>query len=124
VTLGYAEGDVPVGDPQLPSVEASTVYGSRYFTSGAGYPAPDLLGNGDSFDGTVMIEANFDVAVDVFASAQAQFTGPAAAYSESAGRSAHADPTFAINDPAFADYTIVGVPVGPSRRPRPSPRLG
>jgi hypothetical protein len=87
-------------------------------------PAPDLLGNGDSFDGTVMIEANFDVAVDVFASAQAQFTGPAAAYSESAGGSAHADPTFAINDPAFADYTIVGVPVGLSRRSRPSPRLG
>jgi PEP-CTERM motif len=120
VTLGYAEGDVPVGDPQLPSVEAETVYDYRYFTSGAGYPAPDLLGNGDSFDGIVMIEANFDVAVDVFASAQAQFIG-SAAFSESAGGSAYADPTFAIDDPAFADYTITGVPVGPAAAAAPEP---
>jgi PEP-CTERM motif len=120
VTLGYAEGDVPVGDPQLPSVEASTVYDYRYFTSGAGYPAPDLLGNGDSFDGIVMIEANFDVEVDVAASAQAQFIG-SAAYSESAGGSAYADPNFTIDDPAFADYTIVGVPVGPAVAAAPEP---
>jgi PEP-CTERM motif len=120
VTLGYAEGDVPVGDPQLPSVEAETVYDYRYFDSGAGYPAPVLLGNGESFDGIVMIEANFDVEVDVAASAQAQFIG-SAAYSESAGGSAYADPTFTIDDPAFADYTIVGVPVGPAVAAAPEP---
>jgi hypothetical protein len=47
VTLGYADGDVPVGDPQLPYVQAHTVYDYRYFTSGAGYAAPDLLGDGE-----------------------------------------------------------------------------
>jgi hypothetical protein len=110
---------VPVGDPQLPYVQAYTNYDYRYFQS-AGYAAPVLDGNGDSFDGIVMIEANFDVAVDVVASASARFIG-SAAYSESAGGSAYADPTFAIDDPAFADYTIVGVPAGPAAAAAPEP---
>jgi hypothetical protein len=73
VTLGYAEGDVPVGDPQLPYVQAYTDYDYRYFEGAAGYAAPVLDGNGDSFDGVVMIEANFDAAVDVSAEVSAQF---------------------------------------------------
>jgi hypothetical protein len=120
VTLGYAEGDVPVGDPQLPYVQAHTIYDYRYFES-AGYAAPDLLGNGDTFDAIVMIEANFDVAVDVVAEVSARFTGLAAAYSESAGGSAYADPTFTIDDPAYADYTITGVPAGPAAMATPEP---
>ncbi len=67
-----------------------------------------------------MMEANFDIAVDVVADASARFTG-SAAYSESAGGSAYADPTFAIDDPAFANYTIVGVPAGPAAAAAPEP---
>jgi hypothetical protein len=80
-----------------------------------------LDGNGASFDGIVMMETNSDIEADVLAEVSAQFTGLAAAYSESAGGSAYADPTFAIDDPAFADHTIVGVPVGPVAAAAPEP---
>ena len=73
-----------------------------------------LDGNGASFDGIVMMEANSDIEADVLAEVSAQFTGLAAAYSESSGGSAYADPTFAIDDPAFADSRI---------RPRACPRF-
>ena len=121
VSVSYAEGDVPVGAPEsLAFVQAHTSYDYRYFES-AGYAAPDLDGNGDTFDGVVMMEANFDIAVDVEADASAQFAGSSAAFSESAGGSAYADPTFTIDDPAFADYTIVGVPAGPAAAATPEP---
>ena len=51
----------------------------------------------------------------------AEFAGSSAAFSESAGGSAYADPTFTIDDPAFADYTIVGVPAGPAAAATPEP---
>jgi PEP-CTERM motif len=34
---------------------------------------------------------------------------------------AAADPTFEIDDPAFADYTIEGVPAGPAATAAPEP---
>ncbi len=120
VVLNYAEGDVPVGDPQLPYVVAGTSYDYRYF-DGSGYSAPVLLGNSQTFDKEVMIEANFDVAVDVFASAGTQFTSAYARYTETAEGGASADPTFVIDEPGYSAYTIEGVPEGPAAAAAPEP---
>jgi hypothetical protein len=122
VLLGYAEGDVPVGDPQLPYAVASTNYDYRYFVDGgAGYAAPVLLGNTDTFDEEVMIEANFDVAVDVFAEVQTQFNSTSAAYTETAEGGASADPSFVIDEPGYSAYSIEGVPAGPAAAAAPEP---
>jgi hypothetical protein len=122
VLLGYAEGDVPVGDPQLPFVEASTSYDYRYFVDGgAGYAPPVLLGNTKTFDEEVMIEANFNVFVDVFGEAQTDFNSSSAGFTETAEGRASADPTFAIDEPGFAAYSIEGVPAWPTAAAAPEP---
>jgi hypothetical protein len=105
--LSYTEGDVPVGDPQLPFANVSTHYNSQ---------VPDVenvvLGKSEAFNQEVMIEANFDVRVQLIASASAQYTGSTAIETETVETSASADPTFAIDEPGFSAYTLEGVPMG------------
>jgi hypothetical protein len=91
---------------------------------GAGYDAPVLLGNTATFNDEVLIEANFDVSVSVYASAGADFESTYASYTETAEGRASADPTFAIDEPGRSAYTIEGVPAGPAATATPEPSTG
>jgi PEP-CTERM motif len=123
VSVQYAEGDVPVGAPEfLASIYADTHYDYRYFVDPApGYAAPVLLGNTSTFNDEVLIEANFDVSVLVYASAGADFESTYASYTETAEGGASADPTFTIDEPGYSAYSIEGVPAGPAAAPVPEP---
>jgi hypothetical protein len=123
VSVQYAEGDVPVGAPEfLAFIYADTHYDYRYFTDpGAGYAAPVLLGNTSTFNDEVLIEANFDVSVSVYASAGANFESTYASYTETAEGGASADPTFVIDEPGYSAYSIEGVPAGPASTAVPEP---
>jgi hypothetical protein len=68
----------------------------------------------------VMMAANEVINVSVVADVQLTYSSMLG-ISETASGSASADPTFAIDDPAFANYTIVGVPVGPAATAAPEP---
>jgi hypothetical protein len=59
-----------------------------------------------------MMAANEDIEVEVQAGALVFFRS--ALSSATVETAASADPTFEIDDPAFADYTIEGVPAGPA----------
>ena len=61
MSVSYAEGDVPIGAPEdLAFVQAYMNYDYRYFVDGgSGYAAPVLLGNTQSLDEEVMVEAQF-----------------------------------------------------------------
>jgi hypothetical protein len=121
VEVSYAPGDAPVGAyGDLADIDAFTSYNYRYYEGGGG-SAPVLLGNTQTFDQEVMVAANFDVAVDVFASATAQFTSTYATYTETAEGGASADPTFTIDEPGYSAYTIEGVPAGPAVAATPEP---
>ena len=127
MSVSYAEGDVPIGAPEdLAFVQAYMNYDYRYFVDGgSGYAAPVLLGNTQSLDEEVMVEANFDVTVNVDAEAGAQFMGSVAGYPQTAEGGASANPTFAINEPSYSAPTRSKArlrPLPPRRRllsPRP-----
>ncbi|HEY1779165.1 MAG TPA: PEP-CTERM sorting domain-containing protein [Roseiarcus sp.] len=121
VSVAYAEGDAPIGAPAfLAFVQTSTNYDYRYF-EGVGYAAPQVLGNARTFDEEVMVAANFDVAVNINASAGADFTSAYAAYTETAEGGASADPTFAIDEPGYSAYTLTGLLPGPAAAATPEP---
>jgi hypothetical protein len=121
VDVSYAPGDAPVGaSGYLADIDAFTSYNYKYFTAGEG-SAPVVLGNTKTFNEEVLVAANFYVAVDVFASATAQFTSPSANYTETVEGGASADPTFTIDEPGFSAYTIEGVPAGPAAAATPEP---
>jgi hypothetical protein len=113
---------VPVGAPEfLAFVYADTNYDYRYFVDGPGYAAPNVLGNTETFDEEVMVEANFDVSVNVFAGAGADFGSAYAQYTETVEGGASADPTFVIDEPGYSAYSIEGVPTETaSAAPEPS----
>jgi hypothetical protein len=111
VTLFYASP--PPNAPALPQVRATTFYDSEEPTR------TQLLGTSDSFTGVVMFAANEDIEVQVQASALVLFRSTLA--SAAVNTAAAADPTFEIDDPAFADYTIEGVPAGPAAAAAPEP---
>jgi hypothetical protein len=111
VTLFYASP--PPNAPALPQVQASTFYDSETPTR------TQLLGNTDSFTGVVMMAANEDIVVKVSAGALVIFRSTLS--SATVDTAAGADPTFEIDDPAFADYTIEGVPAGPAATAAPEP---
>jgi hypothetical protein len=120
----YAEGDLPVGVANngiLVDIQAYTSYDYRHFTNPLDYPAPVLLGNSTPFNGEVMIAANFDVAVNIVASAGAEFSSAYAGALESAEGGASVDPTFAIDEPGYSAYTLEGVPAGPAAAAAPEP---
>ena len=122
VQVQYAEGDVPVGAPAfLAFIYADTHYDYRYFTVDPGYGAPVLLGNTATFDNEVMIAANFDVDVRVIASASADYEFNTTSITETVEGGASADPTFVIDEPGYSDYTIEGVPAGPTAVATPEP---
>ncbi|MFT3975823.1 MAG: PEPxxWA-CTERM sorting domain-containing protein [Sphingomonas bacterium] len=81
---------------------------SYYYCNGCG-------GGGDSFDKTIWVYSNSDIQVVLNTSALVQY------YSDGAGDapfptfgtiSARADPVFSIDDPAYAGFSIVGLPTG------------
>jgi hypothetical protein len=111
VFLFYASR--PPNAPALPQVEASTFFDSEEPTR------TQLLGTSDSFNHTVMMAANEDIEVEVQAGALVFFRS--ALSSATVETAASADPTFEIDDPAFADYTIEGVPAGPAAAAAPEP---
>ena len=106
VTLDYANFDA-----QLPYVDVGTSYNYQYYTEGDVDAAPNVSSKSDNFDGVVMFEANEPINVSIFAEANLTYAAGVAAFPETAVGSAYADPTFKIVDPAYADYTITGVPV-------------
>jgi PEP-CTERM motif len=121
VEVSYAPGDAPVGaSGDLADIDAFTSYNYKYFTAGEG-SAPVVLGNTKTFNEEVMVAANFYIAVDVFASATAQFTSPTAIYTQTVEGGASADPTFTIDEPGYSAYTIEGVPAGPAAAATPEP---
>ena len=69
----------------------------------------------------MLIEANFNVSVLVYASAGADFKSTYAAYTETAEGGASADPTFVIDEPGYSAYSIEGVPAGPAAAAAPEP---
>jgi hypothetical protein len=75
---------------------------------------PQLEGETERFD-VVMMVPNESILVSISADASAGYILSRAGQDEfaSAGE-AVADPTFTIDDPAYSDYTITGVPVGPA----------
>jgi len=123
VSVQYAEGDVPVGAPEfLAFIYADTHYDYRYFADPEpGYAAPVLLGNTSTFNDEVLIEANFDVSVLVYANAGADFESNTAPYTETAEGGASADPTFVIDERGYSAYSIEGVPAGPTAAATPEP---
>ena len=115
VTLAYSGGFLPT----LPQVVAGTSYNYQYYTGGSVF-APVVSAQSDSFNGVVMMLANQDIDVDVDANATVNYLSTGSAiYTETAVGSAYADPTFVIEDPAYADYTITGVPAGPTAAAAP-----
>jgi hypothetical protein len=114
VLLGYANGLATA--PSLPDVEAAT----RYDYKTAREDPPVLDAQTERFNGVVMMAANEVINVSVVADVQLTYSSMLG-ISETASGSASADPTFAIDDPAFANYTIVGVPVGPAATAAPEP---
>jgi hypothetical protein len=109
VGLNYANNDNP-----LPYVVVDARYDYRYFTEGDAYVAPSVESKSDSFDGVVMMAANEDIKVGIDASANLVYSDLSPVLTETAVGSAYADPSFEIDDPAYADYTITGVPTGPA----------
>ncbi len=105
----------------LVDIQAYTSYDYGHFTDALDYPAPVLLGNSTPFNGEVMTAANFDVAVNIIASAGAEFSNAYAGALESAEGGASVDPTFAIDEPGYSAYTLEGVPAGPAATPAPEP---
>jgi PEP-CTERM motif len=108
-------------EPLLPAVGVGTHYDYKFFISGDTGSAPPVVdAQTDRFDGVVMMAGNEPIKVGVFAEADFAFA-TTLGYSETASGSAFADPTFAIEDPAFANYTITGVPEGPAAAAAPEP---
>jgi hypothetical protein len=68
-----------------------------------------------------MMAASENINVDIFAGAQFEYSASLAGDPETAAGSAYADPTFTIGDPAYADYTITGVPERPAAVATPEP---
>jgi PEP-CTERM motif len=121
VGLGYGIGFFSDNLPVLPVVGAQTHDDYKFFISGdTGSAPPAVDAETDKFDGVVMMAANEPIEVDLFAEVDVRFA-TILGYSETGSASAFADPTFAIDDPAFADYTIVGVPAGPVAAAAPEP---
>ena len=122
VILSYANNG-----PDLPFVDAGNNYNSQYFT-GDYTIAPDTAAHTDSFSQVVMFRADEPIHVLVAANAGTTYGNYGVANGspspETAVARASADPTFTIEDPAFADYTIEGVPTGPRRWRRRSRRPG
>jgi hypothetical protein len=123
VQVEYAEGDAPVGAyGDLAFIYAYTHYDYRYFADPApGYAAPVLLGNTITFNDEVLIEANFDVSVLVYANAGEDFESNTASYTETAEGGASADPTFTIDEPGYSAYKLTGLLAGPAAVATPEP---
>ena len=93
---------------------------TRYDYKTARDDPPVLDAQTERFNGVVMMAANEVINVSVVADVQLTYSSMLG-ISETASGSASADPTFAIDDPAFANYTIVGVPAGPAAVATPEP---
>jgi hypothetical protein len=110
--------------PDLPFVSAGNSYNYQYYTGGYSI-APDVGSQTDSFSHVIMIRANEPISVLVAADAILNYNENGAdsgsPSSETATANAVADPTFTIEDPAFAAYTITGVPAGPAAVATPEP---
>jgi hypothetical protein len=120
----YAEGDVPIGAPNngiLADAVASTNYDYRHFTDPLDYAAPVVLGNSATFNQEIMIAANFDVSINIVASAGAEFESAYAGSLESAEDGASVDPTFVIDTPGYSAYTLTGLLPDPVAAAAPEP---
>jgi hypothetical protein len=112
VILEYANGG-----PALPFVSVGNNYNYQNFAGGPGV-ANVTASATESFEQVVMFRANVPITVLVAANAILNFNEgrpySGTSIPETATANAVADPMFTIEDPAFADYTITGVPAGPA----------
>lgn len=95
---------------------ASTSFEANYFGN-----ASDLNnycincgGGGSSFDQTVWVYSNSDIRVSLTSSVLLEYIsdGPGGPLTVFGSVSAETDPVFQIDDPAYAGFSIVGVPTG------------
>lgn len=95
---------------------ASTSFEANYFgnASGLNNYCINCGGGGSSFDEVVWVYSNSDIRVSLTSSVLLEYIseGPGGPLTVFGSVSAETDPIFQIDDPAYAGFSIVGVPTG------------
>ncbi len=100
----------------FPVSGASTSFEANYFGAASEFTnyCQNCGGGGSSFDQTVWVYSNSDIRVSMTSSVLLEYIsdGPGGPLTVFGSVSAETDPVFRIDDPAYASFSIVGVPTG------------